>query len=132
MGLLCPADNVYPHFPNLYPIRGAPVRDVRQWANTIQMFMELRATTMIGCHGPVVHGGEAILDILVHYHDAMKFLHDQTVRHMEELHELDDIVASVKLPKALARHPWLVETYGRVEWCVRGVYNAYIGILINN
>ena len=31
------------------------------------------------------------------------------------------------MPKNLADHPWLVQTYGKVEWCVRGVYDSYIG-----
>lgn len=82
---------------------------------------------MIGCHGPAVHGAEKIQDILHSYHDAMKYVHDQTVRHMELLKNLDDIVRAVKLPKQLAEHPWLPQTYGRVEWAVRGVYDAYIG-----
>lgn len=125
--VLCPADNVYPHFPNLYPIRGAPVRNVRQWCDTVNKFAQLDATTMIGCHGPIVHGQAKIQDILQSYHDAMKYVHDQTVRHMELLEDLDDIVKAVKLPKQLADHSWLVQTYGKVEWCVRGVYGAYIG-----
>ena len=35
--LLCPADDIYPHFPNLYPIRGAPVRSVTQWSATLRL-----------------------------------------------------------------------------------------------
>jgi len=60
--MLCPADNVYPHFPNLYPIRGAPVRSVRQWSQTVKNFAKLDIETMIGCHGPVVHGAAKIQD----------------------------------------------------------------------
>ena len=53
---LCPADNVYPHFPNLYPIRGAPTRSVRQWCDSVKIMTELEAEFMTGCHGPVVRG----------------------------------------------------------------------------
>ena len=34
---------------------------------------------------------------------------------------------AVKLPKNLAEHPWLVQTYGTVEWCVKGIYGEHIG-----
>ena len=125
--LLCPADNVYPHFPNIYPIRGAPSRSAIQWANTIKMFSAMEIDTMIGCHGPVVHGADEIKTILNIYHDGIKYVHDQTVRGMEHLLSLDDIIKGAKLPKHLADHPWLKQTYGTVEWASRGVYNTYIG-----
>ena len=107
VSVLIPADNVYPHFPNLYPIRGAPVRSVRQWAKTVANFRKFKAEHMIGMHSPVVHGAEKIDEILVTYHDGMKFVHDQTVRLMENLYTTEDIVEMVKLPKKLAEHPWL-------------------------
>ena len=109
--VLIPADNVYPHFPNLYPIRGAPVRSVRQWANTVANFRKLKAEHMIGMHSPVVHGAKEIDEILVTYHDGMKFVHDQTVRLMENLYTIEDIVKMVKLPKSLAEHPWLEQVF---------------------
>merc|ERR1719454_356254 len=46
---------------------------------------------------------------------------------MEHLLSLDDIIDGAKLPKHLAEHPWLKQTYGTVEWASRGVYNTYIG-----
>lgn len=66
---------------------------------------------MIGMHSPVVHGAEKIDQILVTYHDGMKFVHDQTVRLMENLFTIEDIVEMVKLPKALADHPWLEQVH---------------------
>ena len=57
---LCPADNVYPHFPNLYPIRGAPTRSVSQWCESVKMMTSLESEYMTGCHGPVVRGRQEI------------------------------------------------------------------------
>ena len=79
---------------------------------------------MIGSHGPVVRGEEVITDILESYHDAIKYVHDQTIRSTELLYELDDIVASAKLPAKLANHPWLTPTYGTVEWSGTDKYTA--------
>src|SRR5204863_4212522 len=39
----------------------------------------------------------------------------------------DEIVEDVKLPKSLASKPWLAEHYGRVDWCVRAVFDGYLG-----
>ena len=47
---------------------------------------------MIGSHGPVVKGVDAIADILESYHDAIKYVHDQTIRSTELLYELDDVI----------------------------------------
>ena len=47
---------------------------------------------MIGSHGPVVKGVHAIADILESYHDAIKYVHDQTIRSTELLYELDDVI----------------------------------------
>ena len=49
------------------------------------MFGEMDIDTMIGCHGPVVHGASKIKEILDMYHDGIKYVHDQTVRGMEHL-----------------------------------------------
>ena len=62
---------------------------------------------MIGSHGPVVVGEDKVRDILESYHDAIKYVHDQTIRTTELLYELDDVIESAKLPKKLADHPWL-------------------------
>jgi hypothetical protein len=59
--------------------------------------MKFDTNIMIGSHGPVVHGNEEISDIFVHYHDAMKYVHDQTIQQMENLLNIDDIVLGEKL-----------------------------------
>ena len=67
--------------------------------------------TMMGCHGPVVHGAKAVNDILNIYHDGIKYVHDQTIRGMEHLLSYDEIIDGAKLPKTLAEHPWLKERF---------------------
>lgn len=125
--LLLPGDNVYPHFPNIYAIRGAPTRSASQWAHTVKRMSRMKPKMMIGSHGPVVKNEDEVSDILESYHDAIKYVHDQTVRSTELLLDLDDVVESAKLPKKLANHPWLSPTYGTVEWASRGVYDSYVG-----
>src|SRR5690606_15334839 len=35
--------------------------------------------------------------------------------------------ATLQLPKTLASRPYLAEHYGRVDWSVRGIFDAYLG-----
>ena len=51
---------------------------------------------MIGSHGPVVLGEEKVRDILESYHDAIKYVHDQTIRTTELLYELDDVIERIR------------------------------------
>ena len=63
-----------------------------QWARTVQKVTRLSPKMMIGSHGPVVTGEEKVRDILESYHDAIKYVHDQTIRTTELLYELDDVI----------------------------------------
>ena len=89
------------------------------------MFSEMDIDTMMGCHGPVVHGAKAVNDILNIYHDGIKYVHDQTIRGMEHLLSLDDIIDGAKLPKTLAEHPWLKEIFSNVDYTSNLLVTTY-------
>ena len=82
--------------------------------------------TMMGCHGPVVNGAKAVNDILNVYHDGIKYVHDQTIRGMEHLKSLDDIIDGAKLPKTLAEHPWLKEIFSNTT-CFSSLLQRALG-----
>jgi len=124
--LLC-ADNYYKSFPNLYAIRGTAYRDVTRWVASIDKMRALRPDYLIPGHTRPVIGADRIYETLTNYRDAIQFVHDQTVRHMNLGFTPDEIVERVKLPPHLANLPYLQEYYGTVPWSVRAVYNGYIG-----
>jgi alkyl sulfatase BDS1-like metallo-beta-lactamase superfamily hydrolase len=125
--VLLPADNYYKSFPNLYAIRGTAYRDVTKWVDSIDKMRALRPEYLIPSHTRPMTGAEEIYDTLTNYRDAIQFVHDQTIRHMNAGFTPDEIVERVKLPPHLARLPYLQEYYGTVEWSVRGIFNGYLG-----
>lgn len=126
-GVLLPGDNVYKAFPNLYTIRGTRYRDVMQWAHSVRLMRSLGAEHLIPSHTRPVSGAEAVDDILQVYGDAIQFVHDQTVRGINQGLDADTLARTVQLPAELAGHPWLQPFYGTVPWSVRAIYNGYLG-----
>lgn len=129
---LLAGDDIYPAFPNLYTLRGEPSRDVWRWAGAMDTLAAIPAAHLISGHGPPLDGKDVVHTALVAYGDAIQFVHDQTVKAINEGHTPDEIAATLRLPKHLADHPWLGELYGRVDWSVRAIATSYIGFFSGN
>jgi alkyl sulfatase BDS1-like metallo-beta-lactamase superfamily hydrolase len=126
-GVLLPGDNIYKAFPNLYSIRGTLYRDVLAWAYSIDEMRALRPTYLVPSHTRSISGQDEVYETLTAYRDAIQFVHDQTIRGINQGLTPDELVEVVKLPPHLAEHPFLQEYYGKVEWSVRGIFNGYLG-----
>jgi alkyl sulfatase BDS1-like metallo-beta-lactamase superfamily hydrolase len=125
--VLLPADNFYKSFPNIYAIRGTPYRDVTQWVKSLDKMRDLRPEYLVPSHTRPLVGAENIYETLTNYRDAIQFVHDQTIRCMNQGLTTDEIVERVKLPPHLARLPYLHEYYGTVAWSVRAIFDGYVG-----
>ncbi len=125
--LLMPGDNVYKAFPNLYTIRGTLYRDVLEWVKSIDRMRDLRPEHLAPSHTRPVSGADRIDEILTAYRDAIQYVHDQTIRGMNQGLTPDELVGSVQLPPHLRDHPYLQEFYGTVEWSVRSIFSGYLG-----
>ena len=125
--VLMPADNVYKSFPNLYAIRGSPTRDANRWVKSLDCIRELEAEFMVPSHTQAIIGKEHIEGILQNYRDGIQYVHDQTVRWINNGLTPDEIVRKVNLPERLKKHPYLQEFYGTVPWSVRGIYQSHLG-----
>ncbi|RJP44960.1 MAG: MBL fold metallo-hydrolase [Desulfobacteraceae bacterium] len=124
--LLC-ADNYYKSFPNLYAIRGTAYRDVTLWVKSLDIMRDLRPNHLVPGHTRPLEGEAIILETLTNYRDAIQFVHDQTIRHINAGLTPEEIVGKVKLPPHLAYQPYLQEYYGTVEWSVKAIFNGYLG-----
>ena len=125
--VLLPADNFYKSFPNLYAIRGTAYRDVTQWVKSLDKMRVLGAEYLVPHHTRPITGADNIFETLTHYRDAIQFVHDQTIRLMNQGLPPLEIVQRVKLPPHLARQPYLHEYYGTVTWSVRAIFDGYLG-----
>lgn len=125
--VLLPGDNVYKAFPNLYTIRGTRYRDVMQWAQSVRSMRDLGAEHLVPSHTRPVSGAKAVDDILGAYSDAIQYVHDQTVRGINQGVDALTLAAHIQLPPELASHPWLQPFYGTVAWSVRAIHAGYLG-----
>jgi len=124
---LMPGDNIYKTFPNLYTIRGTTHRDVKGWINSIDKMQSFSPEYLFPSHTRPIVGKKEIKDILNTYRDAIQYIHDQTIRLMNQGFYPDEISEMIKLPKSLSDSPFLYEFYGTVRWSVKSIFNGYLG-----
>ena|GEM_PF-4539470 len=65
--------------------------------------------------------------IIANYAKAIRYVHDETVKDINQGLTLEQMRQQIRLPDELARLPYLAPIYGRVEWSVNGIYRKYTG-----
>ena len=60
---------------------------------------------------------------MTRYRDAILYVHDETVKGMNAGKDVLTLMNEIKLPPNLD----IGETYGRISWSVRGIYEGYVG-----
>ena len=123
---LMPGDNIYKTFPNLYTIRGTTHRDVMGWIGSLDHMRSLNPQFLFPSHTRPIVGKDVSIALTI-YRDAIQFVHDQTVRLMNEGYYPDQIVEMIDLPKELKESPFLYEFYGTVRWSIKSIFNGYLG-----
>jgi alkyl sulfatase BDS1-like metallo-beta-lactamase superfamily hydrolase len=114
--------------PNVHTLRGTRYRDPVRWYCTIDMMRGYHAAHLVPGHGRPVSGEAAVADVLSVYRDAIQFIHDQAIRHMNRGLTQDELADTIpSLPPHLAQHAWLGEYYGSVKHCVRQMYTGQLG-----
>ena len=126
-GALFVGDALYRSFPNVYPVRGMPCRDVPTWIATLDMLRGYNAEALLVGHTDPWLGRDAVRQALTNYHDALEHVFRETVAGMNRGLGPDELVRTVKLPEHLASLDELGEYYGNVAWTVRALYAAYWG-----
>ena len=124
---LFPGDNFYKTFPNLYTIRGTPYRDLAGWVSSLDKMRYLEPEHLIPSHTRPISGKQDIYEKLTTYRDGIQYVHDQTIRMMNQGMGPDEIAEKISLPKHLGDSPFLKEFYGSPEWSARNVFSGYLG-----
>jgi alkyl sulfatase BDS1-like metallo-beta-lactamase superfamily hydrolase len=114
---------------NLYTLRGAKVRDALKWADYIDQSLAYAADAEVvfNQHHWPVWGQERIREFMVKQRDTYKFIHDQTVRHMNAGLTAPEIAETMKLPKSLDDYLNAHGYYGTLRHNVKAVYQHYLG-----
>ncbi len=127
--VLLSAEVIQDHtFPNLYTLRGAKFRNPVSWYTSIDKLREFPAEFLVPQHGPPLSGSAEVAMVLRNYRDAIQYVHDQTIRYVNQGLAPAQIVERVHLPPHLAEvRPWLGEFYGSVSHSVPAIYDGYVG-----
>lgn len=125
--VLIPGDNWYHAFPNLYAIRGTPYRDFANWATSLAELDRLSAEVLAPGHTMPVFGADKVHEVLTTTRAAILYVMEHTAEGMDTGLSMDDIAASIALPKELAEKPWLGEFYGRASWSARAFATGTLG-----
>ena len=116
-------------FPNMHTIRGTKFRDPIKWYGGIDNLLKIarEANSYSGSHGRAFVGNDYIVERIQNYRDAIQYVHDQSVRHINMGYTPDELAEVIKLPPHLAEDPWLGEFYGTVNHAARQAFYGYLG-----
>jgi alkyl sulfatase BDS1-like metallo-beta-lactamase superfamily hydrolase len=124
------AENATHNLHNIYPIRGAQVRDANAWAKYLNEARDRFATqsdVVFAQHHWPVWGNARVLDYLAQQRDAYKYLHDQTLRLMNQGFKAAEIAERLAFPQSLAKAWHLRGYYGTLSHNAKAVYQRYLG-----
>ena len=127
---LCMAENATHNLHNLLTLRGALVRDPHGWAGylteAIDTFAD-RADVVFASHHWPTWGKEQIVEFLSLQRDLYAYLHDQTLRQLNQGYTGIEIAETFAMPPALERAWHAHGYYGSVSHNVKAVYQRYMG-----
>lgn len=111
------------HFPNLSTIRGDRYRDALVCAQAAQTVLDLAPEMILYGHLAPVVGEDVIEAELTAFRDGTLYVHDETVKGMNEGKDVRTLMREIALPAELE----LGEGYGKVSWGVRSIWEHYSG-----
>jgi alkyl sulfatase BDS1-like metallo-beta-lactamase superfamily hydrolase len=115
---------------NILTPRGAKVRDAKIWAGYLDEALRLygdRTQTLISSHCWPRFGQDNVMTMLANQRDNYRFLHDQTVRLMNEGQTAGEIAEQLAQPPTLADHAYDRGYYGTYKHNAKAVYQFYLG-----
>jgi len=129
------AENATHTLHNLLTLRGAQVRNGLVWSKyldqTINTYGPQIETEFASHHWPM-WGNQRIMTFLADQRDLYKYVHDQSVRLMNEGYTGTEIADEIQLPPSLANHWYNRGYYGTVKHNSRAVYQRYMGFFDGN
>jgi len=120
---------------NLLPMRGALVRDPLIWSKHIGGALQrygAKSDVMIAQHNWPVWGNDRVQDFLKKQRDTYKFLHDQTVRLMNQGYVGAEIADELKMPVSLSEDWSTHSFYGDFKHNIKAIYQRYLGYYDGN
>ena len=115
---------------NLLPFRGTVVRDANRWSQYLNAALEqfgADAQVIIAQHTWPVWGNERVRARLANQRDLYKYVHDQTIRMMNQGLGPTEIAEALTMPPGL-ENDWSARGYyGTISHNSKAVYQRYVG-----
>lgn len=127
---LCMAENATHTLHNILTIRGAVVRDPHNWSRYLNEAIETfgsHTDVLFASHHWPTWGRENIVEFLSLQRDLYAYLHDQTLRLINQGYTGIEIAEMFELPPALKQAWHAHGYYGSVSHNVKAVYQRYLG-----
>ncbi|WP_067541258.1 alkyl/aryl-sulfatase [Nocardia crassostreae] len=127
---LCMAENATHTLHNLLTLRGALVRDPHVWAQYLTESINLYAResdVVFASHHWPTWGTERLVEYLSLQRDLYGYLHDQTLRRLNQGYVGSGIAEMIEMPPALAAAWNTHGYYGSVSHNVKAIYQRYMG-----
>jgi alkyl sulfatase BDS1-like metallo-beta-lactamase superfamily hydrolase len=127
---LCLAENANAAMHNLLTPRGAEVRDAKGWADYLMAAKRrwgAETDVLFTSHFWPRWGKDHISDYLLRHAQAYAFVHNESVRLMNEGKNAVEIGEAIKLPEPLAKAWFNRPNYGSLKFNARAVYQRYLG-----
>jgi alkyl sulfatase BDS1-like metallo-beta-lactamase superfamily hydrolase len=110
-------------FPNIYTLRGTRPRPALDWISSIDKVLALQPDVVLSGHGDPIFGNQEITKRLTRFRDAIQYVHDEVVKGMNSGKDVFTLMQEIQLPASFN----LSESFGKVSWSVRGIYDGYAG-----
>jgi linear primary-alkylsulfatase len=127
---LCMAENATHNLHNLLTLRGALVRDPHAWSGylteAIDNFADRTDVVFASHHWPT-WGRERVVEFLSLQRDMYAYLHDQTLRLLNQGYTGVEIAEMLQMPPALDQAWHTHGYYGSVSHNVKAIYQRYMG-----
>jgi alkyl sulfatase BDS1-like metallo-beta-lactamase superfamily hydrolase len=127
---VCMAENATHNLHNLLTLRGAVVRNPHVWAHYLTEAIELfagQSDVLFASHHWPTWGQQRITTFLSEQRDLYAYLHDQTLRLLNQGYTGIEIAEMIELPPALEQTWHARGYYGSVSHNVKAIYQHYMG-----
>lgn len=126
----CTAEEMNHTMHNLLTLRGAQVRNGRNWSKTIDEAIRLygdKVNVSFGTHHWPTWGNKEIVTFWEKQRDLYRYLHDQTLHLANKGYTPAEIAEKIKLPESLDKEFYNRGYYGTVSHNVKSQYQLYYG-----
>ena len=112
---------LFPQFPNIFTMRGEKIRKPVEYVNSLEKIIALEPDMIVPSHKDPIKSPVKIMAGLKKMRDATRFVHDATVKGMNDGKTLEQLMVEIKLPAELA----MTQEHGKISWAVKSIWEYY-------